>query len=130
MKSKIILFAALSFFLLLCVWIVLDNIPNEKITWFRQTNPDQSMIVEGKYEDPPPLGPHKVFVYINGELIITTEIGNDGKQIDDANYQLVWLDDGAILSFFGEEQLEEAFQINVINGDISYSLIKDKYQRD
>jgi hypothetical protein len=118
------------YFTLLFIAFAMYNMSlDDQYDWFTATNADQSIKIDVKHNEPPPLGQHDVFVYVNDELLIETDIGNDSRILRENNYRLTWTPDGAVLSFDGKEQQEESFHIFIDQGKISYRLIKDKHDR-
>jgi hypothetical protein len=102
---------------------------DEQHDWFTQTNAEQTMQINVKKTDAFTFGSQKIFVYVNDDLLIETEIYNDGGALYDHNYLLTWYKGDALLSFFGTEQATETYRIHLDNGEASYKVLRDKRDR-
>lgn len=111
--SKIILF----------ILLMSENIlfSPTKIVLFETTSPDRSWEIVVKYEEAFIFGSHNMYAYYRTEgdrgNLFKFYISNDGKSLNESNYDILWKEDTLFLSFYGEEQEEEKYIIYFNDND-------------
>ena len=86
--------------------------------WFTSHSPDgknnvKVMLVGDTFT----FGSQNISVYVNGKYLLKTHLSNDGKELKDENYGVIWQsNDKVILKFNGEEMPDVQYLID-LNGD-------------
>lgn len=82
----------------------------------RETSPDQSTTVS-LYEVGSPFlfGSSSIKIYVNskGDCVFSTSIHNDGKSLNDENYQIVWINNEPFITLDGEEQYPVTYHVTI-----------------